>query len=108
MTYGSRVNRFLAILRRHGFDLVVVLLVVAAALELWVRPSFPDWPRSALWLDIAAVALLAAPLFLHRRFPFGALAAYWIYVLVWGRRAYDAGERGDLAAGDAGYTEIAA
>jgi signal transduction histidine kinase len=78
VTYGSRVNRFLAILRRHGFDLVIVFLVVAAALELWVRPGFPDWPRSALWLDIPAVALLAAPLFARRRFPFGALAAYWV------------------------------
>ena len=78
MTYGARVNRFSAILRRHGFDLVVGLLAVAAALELWVRPDFPDWPRSALWLDIAAVALLAAPLLLRRRFRFGALAAYWV------------------------------
>ena len=36
------------------------------------------------------------------------LAAYWFYVLRWGRPAYLAGERGDLRREDAGYTEIAA
>lgn len=36
------------------------------------------------------------------------LAAYWLYVLVWGRRAYQAGSRGDLGTQDAGYSEIAA
>ena len=36
------------------------------------------------------------------------LTSYWSYVLLLGRRAFLAGERGDLRREDAGYTEIAA
>jgi hypothetical protein len=36
------------------------------------------------------------------------LAAYWTYVLVWGRRAYQSGATGDLDSADAGYTALAA
>jgi hypothetical protein len=36
------------------------------------------------------------------------LAAYWLYVLVCGGRAYRSGARGDLGSQDTGYTELAA
>lgn len=68
---------------------LVLVLFISGLVEGFVTPSpLPVWAK----ISIGA----------------GVLAAYWIYVLVWGRRAYDAGERGDLAAGDAGYSEIAA
>lgn len=68
---------------------LVLVLFISGLVEGFVTPSpLPVWAK----ISIGAAVL----------------AAYWIYVLVWGRRAYDAGERGDLAAGDAGYTEIAA
>ncbi|MET4590026.1 stage II sporulation protein M [Arthrobacter sp. 754] len=68
---------------------LVVVLFVSGLVEGFVTPSpLPVWAK----IGIGAAVL----------------AAYWVYVLVWGRRAYHAGERGDLLAGDAGYTEIAA
>ncbi|WP_426224968.1 stage II sporulation protein M [Pseudarthrobacter sp. DSP2-3-2b1] len=68
---------------------LVLVLFISGLVEGFVTPSaLPVWAK----ISIGAAVL----------------AAYWIYVLVWGRRAYEAGERGDLAAGDAGYTEIAA
>lgn len=67
---------------------LVLVLFVSGLVEGFVTPGpLPVW---------AKVSIGAA-----------VLAAYWGYVLVWGRRAYDAGERGDLGAGDAGYSEIA-
>jgi uncharacterized membrane protein SpoIIM required for sporulation len=68
---------------------LVLVLFISGLVEGFVTPSpLPVWAK----ISIGAAVL----------------AAYWIYVLVWGRRAHDAGERGDLGAGDAGYTEIAA
>ena len=68
---------------------LVLVLFVSGLVEGFVTPSpLPVWAKIGIGLAV--------------------LAAYWSYVLVWGRRAYDAGERGDLQAGDAGYSEIAA
>lgn len=68
---------------------LVLVLFVSGLVEGFVTPSpLPVWAKIGIGLAV--------------------LAAYWGYVLVWGRRAYDAGERGDLVAGDAGYSEIAA
>jgi hypothetical protein len=68
---------------------LVFVLFVSGLVEGFVTPSpLPAWAR----IGIGAAVL----------------AAYWIYVLVWGRRAFLAGERGDLRREDAGYTEIAA
>lgn len=67
---------------------LVPVLFVSGLVEGFVTPSpLPVWAK----IGIGAAVL----------------AAYWCYVLVWGRRAYAAGERGDLGAGDAGYSEIA-
>ncbi|MDQ0634862.1 putative membrane protein SpoIIM required for sporulation [Arthrobacter pascens] len=68
---------------------LVLVLFVSGLVEGFVTPSqLPVWAK----IGIGSAAL----------------ALYWLYVLVWGRRAYLAGARGDLGAGDAGYTEIAA
>ena len=68
---------------------LVLVLFVSGLLEGFVTPSpLPVWAR----IGIGAAVL----------------AAYWVYVLVWGRRAFLAGERGDIRREDAGYTEIAA
>lgn len=68
---------------------LVLVLFVSGLVEGFVTPS----PLAA-WVRIGIGA--------------SVLGAYWTYVLVWGRRAYRAGERGDLRPEDSGYTEIAA
>ncbi|MFC4395779.1 stage II sporulation protein M [Arthrobacter sedimenti] len=68
---------------------LVLVLFVSGLVEGFVTPSpLPVWAR----IGIGAAVL----------------TAYWVYVLVWGRRAFLAGERGDIRREDAGYTEIAA
>ena len=68
---------------------LVLVLFVSGLVEGFVTPSaLPVWAK----IGIGAAVL----------------AAYWFYVLRWGRPAYLAGERGDLRREDAGYTEIAA
>lgn len=68
---------------------LVLVLFVSGLVEGFVTPSpLPVWAK----ISIGAAVL----------------GAYWVYVLVWGRRAYVAGSRGDLGSQDAGYGEIAA
>jgi len=68
---------------------LVLVLFVSGLVEGFVTPSpLPVWAKITIGATV--------------------LALYWVYVLVWGKRAYQAGERGDLRREDAGYTEIAA
>jgi uncharacterized membrane protein SpoIIM required for sporulation len=68
---------------------LILVLFVSGLVEGFVTPStLPVWVK----IGIGAAVL----------------ASYWLYVLIWGRRAYQAGARGDLGSEDAGYTEIAA
>ncbi|MFD1214400.1 stage II sporulation protein M [Arthrobacter sp. GCM10027362] len=62
---------------------LVLVLFLSGLVEGFVTPS--ELPH---WLRIGIGALL--------------LAAYWVYTLVLGKRAYDAGARGDLDRFDAG------
>jgi uncharacterized membrane protein SpoIIM required for sporulation len=78
-----------ASLAREGRSLItvalglVLVLFVSGLVEGFVTPSgLPHWAR----LGIGALVL----------------AGYWVYTLVLGRRAYEAGERGDLDHFDAG------
>ena len=68
---------------------LVLVLFVSGLVEGFVTPSpLPVWAKIAIGSAV--------------------LASYWLYVLVWGRRAYLSGARGDLGSEDAGYSEIAA
>ncbi len=68
---------------------LVVVLFISGLVEGFVTPS--DLPT---WLRIGIGALV--------------LAAYWAYTLVLGRRAYQAGHRGDLLSRDAGEASVRA
>jgi hypothetical protein len=62
-------------LRKYWFDLLIAALAVASMLELIVgRES----ARTTLWFGLPALAILVLPIFARRRFPFGALVAYWV------------------------------
>ncbi|MEN8581203.1 stage II sporulation protein M [Burkholderia sp. RS01] len=68
---------------------LVLVLFVSGLVEGFVTPSdLPVWGKISIGGAV--------------------LAAFWLYVLVCGGRAYRAGARGDLDAQDAGYGEIAA
>jgi signal transduction histidine kinase len=72
------VNRVSSLARTFWFDVLIALLAIAGMVEVAVRRDSPDAPRATLWFALPAIALMVLPLFTRRRFPFAALAAYWL------------------------------
>ena len=76
----SLARRAWPLIRRYGFDVVVLLGVLEASLELaFGRVHNKDAPTGSLWVLIPLTVLLFLPLLARRRFPFGAPAALFIY-----------------------------
>lgn len=65
-------------LRRHRLDVAILLLVVAAMVEVAIRRGSENAPQSSLWFVFPAIALLALPLVARGRQPFAAAAAFWL------------------------------
>jgi signal transduction histidine kinase len=76
--YVQRVTRLKALGRKYWFD----LLIAALAIEAMVEIAVSDLTTRSLWFALPAIALLVTPLFFRRRFPFSALAGYWILAMV--------------------------
>ena len=75
MQYFRRMTGVESLARRHSYELLIGALLTAAMLELILgRDSSPMSIRYAIPL----LALLVAPLFARRRFPFAAPASYWV------------------------------
>ena len=62
----------------YWFELLIAVMAIAGMLELVVGRDSPGAPGMSLWFSIPAVAILVLPLFVRRRFPFAAPAAYWL------------------------------
>ncbi|TLM85007.1 stage II sporulation protein M [Pseudarthrobacter sp. NamE2] len=129
---AGKQDVFFSYILPHGLmELTAVFVACAAGLRIfWAMVSpgprtrgraVAEEGRSLITVALGLVLVLFAsglvegfvtpsPLPVWAKITIGAavLALYWAYVLVWGRRAYQAGERGDLRREDAGYTEIAA
>jgi signal transduction histidine kinase len=82
LQYVRPVSRIGQVVRRHGFDVLVLLLVTTGILEVALRPDAPTAPRTTLWFVVPAIAILVLPLFARRRFPFAAPATYWLIAAV--------------------------
>ncbi len=78
MQYVQCVSRIGYVLRRYAFDVVIVLLAVEGMLELAARHDSSDAPRTTLWFEIPAIAIMVLPLLARRRFPFAGPATYWV------------------------------
>jgi signal transduction histidine kinase len=72
------VSRLGPLARRHGFDLLIALGAVAAALEVALRNDPDNEPTSSTWFAAPAVALVILTLLGRRRFPFGSPASFWL------------------------------
>jgi signal transduction histidine kinase len=73
------VSRLGDLARRYGLDVLIVLLAVAAALELALRQDAEDAPETTLWFCIPATVLAVLTLLLRRPFPFAAPAGFWLF-----------------------------
>ena len=65
-------TRFWPLARRFWFDALLVVGVGGGLAEAVVRLHHKGGPRGPLWFDLLAVLGITLPLFLRRRFPFGA------------------------------------
>ena len=77
MQYVHRVSRIRHVAREQWFDALIALLAISAVLELVIGRDSPSSART-LWFALPAIAILVLPIFLRRRFPFAAPAAYWL------------------------------
>jgi signal transduction histidine kinase len=65
-------------MRKYWFDVLVVLLAIAAVLEVALGRGSATAPRTTLWFCIPAIAILVLPIFARRRFPFAGPAMFWL------------------------------
>jgi signal transduction histidine kinase len=74
-------RRVWPLLRRYGFDALILLGALECALELAFGrdASNKHAPRGSLWLLIPLVLPTVLPLLARRRYPFGAPAAVYLY-----------------------------
>lgn len=64
--------------RRWWLDAAIIVLAVAAVVELAVRRHDPNAPATTLFFCLPAAALITLELLARRWFPFGAPAAFWL------------------------------
>ena len=72
------MSRIGQVARGWGFDVLIVVLAVAAVLEVAIRRDDADAPQTTLWFCVPAAAVIVLGLLARRRFPFGAPAAFWL------------------------------
>src|SRR5439155_4545565 len=79
-TITSLALRVWPLIRRYGFDVLVLLGALESALELaYGRSGNKEAPHGSAWVLIPLALLIFLPLLARRRFPFGAPAALFIY-----------------------------
>ncbi len=72
------MKRLRRLVRGRWLDLLIVLLVLGAVLELVVRRDAENAPSTTLWVAVPAIAVLALVVLGQHRYPFGAPAAFWL------------------------------
>ena len=72
------MSRIEHLVRRHTLDVLIVVLALAAMVEISAERGSRTAVHVTLWFAIPAVAVLAVLLFFRRRFPLGAPAAFWL------------------------------
>ena len=65
-------------MRRYGFDALIVIAALEAALEVALRHDALGEPSTTPWIAVPAVTLVVLPLLARRRFPFAAPVAVWL------------------------------
>jgi signal transduction histidine kinase len=71
------MSRAKSLARTYWFDAPIVLLAIAAMLEVVVGRNRPDAPQTTLWFVLPAIAVYVTPILARRRFPFAGPAIYW-------------------------------
>ena len=77
MEYVQRVSGIRGLVRSYWYDALIVALGIEALLELIIGRDNPSSART-LWFALPAITVLVLPILGRRRFPFLALASYWV------------------------------
>jgi signal transduction histidine kinase len=72
------MSRVELLARRHGFDVLILIVAIGSALEVALSADSAQESRASLWFAVPAVALVVLPLLGRRRFPFLAPVAVWL------------------------------
>jgi signal transduction histidine kinase len=72
------VRRLWSLVRRYGFDALIVLAATEAAVEVALQHDSADAPSTTPWFTVPAAALIVLPLLARRRLPFAAPASVWL------------------------------
>jgi signal transduction histidine kinase len=72
------VSRIWALARRYGFDALVVIATIEAALVVAFHRDSENAPQTTPWFTVPATATMILPLLLRRRFPFAAPFTVWL------------------------------
>ena len=79
--YVHGVRRLWLLVRTHGLDALIVLMTIGAVFELALKRGTSQAAQVTLWFAVPAIVIMVLPLFVRRRFPFAAPAAYWLLAL---------------------------
>jgi signal transduction histidine kinase len=77
-TVRSVIEKYWPYVRRQWFSALVVVGMVAAAVELIIRRNASDAPTTSLWIALPLLVIGIAPLLWWRRYRFGAPAAFFV------------------------------
>jgi signal transduction histidine kinase len=75
--YVQRVSRLRYVAQKYWFEILIAVLAIEGMLEVVVGRDSPA-AAHPLSYAVAAIAILALPIFARRRFPFAAPLAYWL------------------------------
>jgi signal transduction histidine kinase len=82
LEYLRVVTKLLGLARRYWFDALVLAGIGLGLTGMALTHGEANGPTGPLWFDVVAVFAILTPLFLRRRFPFGAPAALGVAVIV--------------------------
>ena len=81
MEYVHGVRRLWLLVRTHALDALIMLMTIGAVFELALKRGTSQAAQVTLWFAVPAMVIMVLPLFVRRRFPFAAPAAYWLLAL---------------------------
>ena len=76
------MSRLWSLARRHWFDVLIVAGIGISVVGSILGQNHRDGPGGPAWVDVILAVTIPAPLFLRRRFPFGAPVAVGMAVVV--------------------------
>jgi signal transduction histidine kinase len=72
------VRRLWSLVRRYGFDALILIAALGSALVVALADRSGDAPHTTHWFTVPATAIVILPLLARRRFPFGAPFSVWL------------------------------